>query len=197
MPKESLDLNNDHSRSTSVSIHGEKEGSGPSAPSSTIGHSTQSTQSHYAQSHSARSVQSHPTHSYSQSGFTTSTSSRRPLSIVVPKTLNPRTRSRSLGSHHNNSTPNFSVTRPTATANATANGPSSYTTHTRTNTHTSGSQFQKPPGPISGTTYIEAEKNGKPLRDPRDHTILSQAWNTMLDDRFISRYPILYSTMLS
>lgn len=176
IPKESLDFNHDRSAATSISIHGEKEGSGPSAPPSTAGHST------------THSVQSHPTHFYSQSGSTTSTSSRRPLSIVVPKTLNPRTRSRSLGSHNNSSTPNFTVTRPSATASV----PSSYTSHTRTythansHTHTSGSQFRTHKGPISGTAFIEAEKTGKPLRDPRDHSILSQAWNSMLDDRFIS-----------
>ena len=98
-------------------------------------------------------------------------SSRRPLSVVVPRNLNPRTRSRSLGASTNSNPPNIPYVK------------TSYN-------HSSASGF-----PVQSSEWInllpsltaaEAASLGIPLRDPRDHTILHNAWNEMLDQRFIS-----------
>lgn len=103
-------------------------------------------------------------------------STRRPLSIMVPKTLNPRTRSRSLGASSNNVPPNIPYVKSTYSRSSSA---STFSAHS--------SEWVSI---LPTFTTSEAEALGISLRDPRDHSILYHAWNSMLDQRFISK---LYS----
>ncbi|CCA70775.1 hypothetical protein PIIN_04710 [Serendipita indica DSM 11827] len=95
-------------------------------------------------------------------------SGRRPISIMVPKTLNPRMRSRSLG-YNNVQIP--SVVQSVSTM-PTSSGRVSLA---------SQEEFQM--------IITNSDKMNTTLRDPRDHTILHRAWEQMLDDRFISANP--------
>jgi hypothetical protein len=101
--------------------------------------------------------------------------SRRPISIMVPKTLSSRTRSRSLGSQSSNASANVAAIK-----SAIANAPVSAMPH----------QFNNLPA----LSPLESEKLGIPLRDPLDHSILNTAWYAMLDDKFISEPHIYYKT---
>lgn len=98
-------------------------------------------------------------------------SSRRPLSAVVPRNLNPRTRSRSLGASSNN-------TASSVTYVKSAYGQSPFP-----------HQATEWMGMLPSLTASEAASLGVSLRDPRDHSILYQAWNRMLDQRFITTKP--------
>jgi hypothetical protein len=98
-------------------------------------------------------------------------SSRRPLSIIVTKSLNPRTRSRSLGAHNSQvAQAVVNATIKTAIPPVPAYPP------------------QYAPTTLPTSSLLEAERLGLPLRDPRDHSILFSAWHAMLDDRFISEW---------
>ncbi|KAG9053357.1 hypothetical protein FS842_008311 [Serendipita sp. 407] len=127
-----------------------------SAPPSSSSHADHDTSGSSVAGHSVRSVPQPPI-------------SRRPISIMIPKTLNPRTRSRSLGSQ-NSST----VVLPPSSKMPPQSGPPS--------SHHSTSSRDETPIPF-------VEKARPSTRDPRDHTILHQAWHNMLDDRFIMPKP--------
>jgi hypothetical protein len=100
-------------------------------------------------------------------------STRRPLSVVVPKTLNPRTRSRSLGASSNNVPPNIPYVKSTYSQPSAASNFSAYSSEWI--------------NVLPTLTTSESEALGLSARDPRDHTILYHAWNAMLDQRFISK----------
>lgn len=100
-------------------------------------------------------------------------SSRRPLSVMVPRNLNPRTRSRSLGATTNSSNPTT-----TSYAKGAYNPPATYGFST---------QPSEWIAMLPSLTAAEAANLGISLRDPRDHSILYHAWNGMLDQRFISK----------
>lgn len=110
-------------------------------------------------------------------------STRRPLSIVVPKTLNPRTRSRSLGASSNNVPQNIPSIKSTS---------SQLSASTSFSSHSSEWMSILP-----ALTTSEAEALGIPVRDPRNHSVLYHAWNAMLDQRFIGKSCIVLETSLS